>query len=174
MIRPKIFYHFRRNRTYARHERWGVVAGLFALTLAVAGVGFLFVNKSQAEAADITIETVTTPDRSIKANGQDSADTQILVTKTGSNVPAVNTWIGLKVHDKGLTTSQLTYNEWYSPETGRAFFQTDARGEVDFPMLSQKAGTITYDIYTADIGTDNSTASYRKLGKQFVVHYDAP
>lgn len=163
-------HHFRRNRKYARHERWAVVLGLFVLTLLIAGAGYGLNVKNQAQASNIEVESVTAPDRPIRADGHDFEEARLSLTQTGSSIPAVNVWVGLKLKDRKMTSPSLSLNNWYSPQPDRAFFQTDARGQVTFPMMSEVAGTVEYDIYLANIG-EGMEASYQRLDKEFVVNY---
>jgi hypothetical protein len=165
--------HFKRNRKYSRKERWLVVTGLLGLTLAVASFHLAGQFFDKAEAANVEVQYVGAPNEPIKSNGEDSGIAEITLVKSGSTIPAINLWVGLKPKNKNLATAELSYNDWYSPAPSRAFFKTNARGQVTFPLMSEKAGEIVYDIYLATLVNDE-IVDYQKLGETVTAKFIAP
>lgn len=148
-IHKKILHHFRRNRKYHRHERWGVVASLLVLTVLVSAGGTLLATQTRTQAATAEVKAIAVSHEAIELT-DDTAEVTIALVKAGTEVPAASTWVGLKPKNLSQVGDRYIYSNWYSPITSRAFFQTDARGEVAFPLLSENSGVVEYDIYVAD------------------------
>ncbi|MFH0905675.1 MAG: hypothetical protein V1826_03085 [bacterium] len=167
-----ILHHFRRNRSYARHERWGVVAMLAVLTAIVSLGSWLAFGpgKPAASATDVSAIAMAQPISGIPANGKNFSTATITIIDTKTDQPVPNAWVGLKINDPEQRTPERTYNGWYSPELSRAFYQTNARGQVEFELYSRVSGSIDYQVYTADPDAKDSD-QYQKLDTVLTVAF---
>ena len=167
----KVIYHLRRNRNYSSHERWGVFAGLLLLTLAVTAGGWLFLGRPVSSAAAMTVTNIKLSQDTLPVGTKSVGTATLTLADKETNQPTEGVWVGLRIPSPELRTPQFTYYDWYSPESERAFFQTDTAGQVVFPLASVVPGTIEYQIYTANPELANN-GKYRSLGQKFAVSYE--
>ncbi|OGB75265.1 hypothetical protein A2810_00045 [candidate division Kazan bacterium RIFCSPHIGHO2_01_FULL_49_10] len=106
----------------------------------------------------------------VAADGIDSSQVTVTITQKGNNAPAADVWVGLNIKTEELITQDLSNFGWYSPESGRSFYQTDALGKVEFSVRSRVAGDITYTVYAADPEQKNS-GKYLSLERDFTIHF---
>ncbi|MFA5010262.1 MAG: hypothetical protein WC553_03530 [Patescibacteria group bacterium] len=168
---PHLLHHFRRNRTYNSHERWGVFSALFILTIAVSAGGWLLSGQPVASATTLAVTNIKLPPYELYADGKQQGEVVLTVTDKTTSLPATGIWVGLQIADPTLRTNRLTYFDWYSPESERAFFLTNDNGKVSFPLMSDMVGSLEYKIYTANPEAVND-AKYQSLDKSFVVKYE--
>lgn len=166
----KLLYHFRRNRTYATHERWGVFAGLLFLTLAVTAGGWLLLGKPAASASSIVVTKIDLTKDTLPIGDKPTGEVTITVANKETQTPAVGVWLGLRIEDAILRTPQFTYYDWYSPTPERLFFQTNDKGQLTLPLTSKIAGLVRYEIYAANPEMAND-AKYQPLDSSFNVSY---
>ncbi len=167
----KVMYHLRRNRNYSSHERWGVFAGLFILTLAVTAGGWLLLGKPASSAASVTVTDIKLSQNTLPIGIDSEGTVTLTLANKETTEPAEGVWVGLRVPLSELRTPQFSYYDWYSPESERAFYQTDTVGKVVFPLASLVTGTIEYEIYTANPELAND-AKYQSLNQKFTVSYE--
>ena len=106
----------------------------------------------------------------VLADGQDSSAVTITITNKEENTPVAGVWIGLHINDEQQATPELSSFGWYSPESGRSFYQTDEQGRVEFNIKSKITGDISYGIYAADPEQKNS-GKYQSLERDFTLHF---
>jgi len=167
----KMLHNFRRNRSYSSHERWGVFAGLLILTLAVSAGGWMLLGKPAASAASIEVTEVKLSQEILPIGVDSKGTVTITLANKEASKPAEGVWVGLRIPLPELRTPALSYYDWYSPESERAFYQTDKQGQVVLPLASTVSGLIEYQIYTANPELAND-AKYQSLGQKFTVNYE--
>lgn len=166
---PRLLHHLRRKRTYNRHEKWGVFAALGIMTVLVGSTTFLWDGKPAESSVPYVIKSVEAPTE-IQLSNPEEATATITVMDETTNLPATNLWVGLMITDPKDRTHEYTYFDWYSPAPARAFFSTDTKGQVTFPLKTMEPGVVEYQIYTADPESDG-TDKYHSLDKSFTVTY---
>lgn len=167
----KILHHLRRNRDYSSHERWGVFAGLLLLTLAITAGGWLFLGRPVSSAATIAVTDIKLSRDTLPVGTSSEGTVTLAVADKETNQPVEGVWVGLRIPSPELRTPQFTYYDWYSPAPERAFFQTDAQGQVVFPLASVVPGTIEYQVYIANPKLAND-GKYQDLKQSFMVSYE--
>jgi hypothetical protein len=165
-----ILHHFRRNRSYSSHERWGVFAALLLLTLVVSAGGGLMFGRTAASAMPIAVQINLERD-TLPVGLEPAGQVALTLTNKETMLPAANVWVGLRIADPALRTPAFTYYDWYSPKPEHAFFITDTDGQVKFPLASLQEGAVEYQIYTAN-PESASDAKYQSLHSSFVVSYE--
>lgn len=166
----KILHHFRRNRSYSHHERWGVFAAILVLTLMMSAGSWLMFGKPAASASSLMVQSVNLDRETAPADGEASIRAAITIVHKETNEPAAGIWVGLAIPETSKRTAGLSHAGWYSFEPGRAFYQTDARGEIEFRLASVVPGEIPYDIYAANPELKNDN-KYQKLATSFWATY---
>jgi hypothetical protein len=169
-----ILHHLRRRNRgdYSSHERWGVFAGLLLVTLAVSAGGWLLFGKPASSANSLAVSKVELSANSLPVGSLATGYVTIDLANKETNTPQAGVWVGLKVADTVMQTPEFTYFGWYSPETERSFFQTDKKGEIKIPLKSQVAGSVHYQIFTANPELAND-GKYQSLDYGFSVEYKA-
>ncbi len=165
-----MLHHFRRNRTYSHHERWGVFAAMFALTILVSAGGWLLAGQPVVSASSMVVDSVNLSEKVVAADGASTTTAVITLQNKETQEPAADVWVGLIVPDINLRTPELSYLDWYSFEPGRAFYQTDQEGKISFKLASTIKGNIEYQIFTANPELKNDN-KYQKLETSFWVTY---
>ncbi|OGB73494.1 hypothetical protein A3K24_01385 [candidate division Kazan bacterium RIFCSPHIGHO2_01_FULL_44_14] len=166
-----ILHHFRRNRTYSSHERWGVFAVLGALTILVSASSFILFGEPVASASSLAVFEINPINQTLSADGLAHGQTTITVIDKKTSQAVVGVWVGLQVTNPTLRSMESTYLDWYSPEPGRAFYQTDERGQVSFLMISSVPGEIEYAIFAANPELKNDN-KYQDLEQRFKVVFE--
>ena len=166
-----ILNQLKRDRTYSTHERWGVFAALGVLTILVSAGGWFLFGQPAASAATLTVAGATLPQDTISADGQTSGQTVLTIINEIDNQPAAGVWVGLLITNPVQRTPALTHFDWYSAEPGRAFYQTDANGQVTFELMSTIPGEIEYQVYAANPELKNDN-KYQDLEYQFTARFE--
>lgn len=167
----KLIHQLRRNRDYSSHERWGVFAGLLLVTLAISAGGWLLLGKPAASAESLAVTKIELSADTLPTGSQAQGYVTITLANKETDSPQPNIWVGLRVADMKMRTTEFTYFDWYSPEPDRAFFQTDEQGQLKLPLKSEVAGVVTYQIFTANPELAND-AKYQSLNREFRVNYE--
>ncbi len=166
----KILHGFKRNRSYSSHERWGVFAGMLLLTLAISAGGWMLMSKPAASATSIAVTEVKLSKDILAVGEKPNGNVVLTLAHKETSIPAEGIWIGLRIPLSELRTPQFTYYDWYSPESGRAFYQTDKQGKVEFPLASLVPGLVEYQVYAGNPEISNDT-KYQNLHKSFIVDF---
>lgn len=162
----KLLAHFKRERKYSSHERWGIVVGLLGLSVIATIGGWMLVGSAQADSHVWMVKSIQYP----VTVADDTDQVAKLELATADGTPAAGVWAGLRVTDGTLLSPDFTHEGWYSPIKNRTFFKTDSHGIVEFPLKSQYDGAIEFDVYTADpeLSEDNR---YTPLNYGFTVQF---
>lgn len=167
-----IHHHLRRNRKYHIREKWGVFAGLAAVTLLVWAGSSTWYNKAPASFNTLYVQDVSLPNfvqvTTPETAGLDLAAIALVDKRT--NQPAAGQWIGLRVSEATKRSPQFTYYDWYSPKAERAFYPTNDQGVVYFPLQSEVGGNVTYEVFVAN-PDGPASQKYQRLGADFSVEY---
>ncbi len=164
-----LLHHLRRNRSYNHQEKWGIFAALGIMTVIVSATTFLWDGKPAQSSIPFAVSEVEAPEEIQLSNPKDAQAT-ITVMDERTGLPATNLWVGLSITDPKDRSAEYNYYDWYSPEKERAFFPTDAKGQVIFPLKTSQPGVVEYQIYTADPEKEGMD-KYHTLSKSFTVTY---
>lgn len=162
-------HHLHIGNEYPRHEKWVVFGIMLAVTIAIWAMNVSWFESAPASANTIVVEKVTTPPVvGLDSNGGKTVAISLIDKKI--NQPANGTWVGLRVKDPTKRSDSFTYQGWYSPLAGRAFYPTNDAGLVYFPLNSTVAGPVEYEVFVGNPELKTS-GRYRDLGYSFVVEY---
>jgi hypothetical protein len=164
-----ILHHLRRNRSYNRQEKWGVFAALGIMTVIISATSFLWDGKPAVSSIPYGVEKVEAPTE-VQLSDAKPAEAIITVMDRDTGLPATNLWVGLLITDKKDRAPEYTYHEWYSPISARAFFPTDTKGQVIFPLKAKEAGVVEYQIFSANPESQGND-KYTSLTEKFTVTY---
>jgi hypothetical protein len=167
----KILHHFRRNRSYAKHEQWLTVGAMLVLTIIISTSSWLLFGKPASSATSLEVVETNISKTHVVADSTDMAEVNIILQDKATLTPATGVWVGLAIPKYWQSTDALTYNDWYSFEPNRAFYQTDENGKVNFKMKSALAGAIEYQIYVANPELKNDN-KYQKLPTSFTINFE--
>ena len=168
-----ISHPFHRNRAYASRDRWGVFGALLTLTVLISAGSWLNLLKPASSAMTIEVKNIAISQTPLVANAKSTGEVSIDLVNTQTDTPASGVWVGLRIANPLDRSTKTNYYDWYSPIPERAFFATDANGNVKLPLISSKAGTIEYQIYTANPQASDA-GKYQSLEKSFSVSYLKP
>ena len=167
----KILHHFRRNRSYAKHEQWLTIAAMLLLTIIISSGGWLLFGEPASSATSLTVLESDISKIHVTADMKDFADVTLTIQDKTLLEPAQNIWVGLYIENNWQRTESLTYNDWYSFKPSLAFYQTDEQGQVNLKVKSELAGAIKYQVYVANPSLKNDN-KYQKLESSFTINFE--
>lgn len=163
-------HHFRRNRSYHRHDRWVVFAVLAIVTVFVLFVDWSRLLTPKEDDMILAVRNTSVSQDVVKAGSTTFSNVTIQLQDENGQL-AKSAWVGLKIHEKTLRTPEFTNEDWYSFEPDRSFYQTDPTGRVKFPIASHVLGDIEYHIYVADPDSPQNQ-KYQSLNSSFVITFE--
>jgi len=165
-----IIHHFRRDRSYFRRDRWMVFGILTVVTMLILFVDWTRLVTPKHDELVLAVSKTDISEEVIPADGTTFTNVGIWIQNQDGQA-ADSVWIGLKIHEQSLRTPALTYTDWYSYESERAFYQTNREGWVEFPIASEIAGEIEYHVYAADPEA-HQNQKYQSLDSSFTVTFE--
>ena len=146
-----------------------ILAAILVILLSYAIWGFI--GNRVFSSTVLRVNNLTISKNELLANGKDTSVVKIAIITQDNNSLIADVWVGLNIINTEMATEELSYFGWYSPEPGRAFYQTNKNGEVKFNIKSKMAGDITYGIYAANPQQQNR-GKYQSLNKEFTLKFE--
>lgn len=165
-----LIHKIRQKRNYSPSERWLTLGMMLILTIGISGSGWFLFGKPAASATSLEVVGIDINRTQVIADAKDTANVGLRIIDKTTLQPAEKVWVGLYIKNEWQRSEALTYNHWYSFESGRAFYQTDAQGQVIFPVKSELAGAIEYQVYAANPELKNDN-KYQKLEGSFTINF---